>query len=110
MLTISGCRQSFCDGLSRRNFLKVGALGVGGLGLADVLRLRAESAPSRTAPKAVILICLPGGPSHLDMYDMKPGAPAEYRGEFDPVQTNVPGLDICELMPLQTKIADKLAV
>ncbi len=106
MLTISGDRQSFCDGVSRRNFLKVGALGMGGLGLPELLRLRAEAAPSHTAPKAVILVCLPGGPSHLDMYDMKPDAPAEYRGEFDPVQTNVPGLDICVLMPLQTKIAD----
>ena len=110
MLTIAGCRQSFCDGLSRRNLLKVGALGVGGLGLSDLLRMRAAAAPSQTVPKAVILICLPGGPSHLDMYDMKPDAPAEYRGEFDPIATNVPGFDICEHMPWQTKIADKLAV
>src|SRR4051812_28924621 len=56
------------------------------------------------------MICLPGGPSHLDTYDMKPAAPADYRGEFRPIRTNVPGFDICEHMPLQAKIADKLAV
>ncbi|MDB5392426.1 MAG: hypothetical protein JWM11_8072 [Planctomycetaceae bacterium] len=110
MLTLSGSRQSFCDGLTRRSFLQVGVLGLGGLSLPDLLRLRAEAAPTRTVPKSVILICLPGGPSHLEMYDMKPGAPAEVRGEFSPIPTNLPGLEICEHMPLQTKIADKLAV
>jgi hypothetical protein len=60
--------------------------------------------------KSVIMIFLSGGPSHLDMYDLKPGAPAEYRGEFRPIQTNVPGMDICELMPLQARIADKFAL
>jgi hypothetical protein len=109
MLISSNSRQSFCDGVSRRNFLKVGALGLGGLGLADLLRLRSQAGHS-SSPKSVILICLPGGPSHLEMYDMKPEAPAEYRGEFSPIPTNVPGLDICEYLPLQTKIADKLAV
>ena len=110
MLKLSGSRSSFCDGLSRRNFLKAGALGLGGLGLADLLRLQAEAGMSPNIPKSVILICLPGGPSHIDMYDMKPDAPAEYRGEFRPISTNLPGLEICEHMPLQTKIADKLAV
>jgi hypothetical protein len=110
MLTISGCRQSFCDGLSRRNFLKVGALGVGGLGLPDLLRLRAEAAPLQTLPKTVILVCLPGGPSHLDMYDMKPDAPAEYRGEFKPIPTSVPGIQICEHLPLLARRTDKLAL
>jgi len=110
MLTLSGNRQKYCDGISRRNFLKAGALGFGGLGLADVLRVRSEAVPAARVPKSVILICLPGGPSHLEMYDMKPDAPSEYRGEFDPISTNVPGFDICEHMPLQTKIADKLAV
>ena len=56
------------------------------------------------------MICLAGGPSHIDMYDLKPDAPADYRGEFKPIQTNVPGFDICEHMPLQAKIADKLAL
>lgn len=109
MLTLPGSRPTFCDGLSRRNFLKVGALGLGGLALPELLRQRSLAGTSGS-PKSVILICLPGGPSHLEMYDMKPEAPSEYRGEFSPVPTNVPGLDICELMPLQTKIADKLAV
>ena len=56
------------------------------------------------------MVYLNGGPSHIDMYDLKPDAPVEYRGEFKPIRTNVPGMDICELMPLQAKIADKLAI
>ncbi len=110
MLTLSGSRQTFYDGISRRSFLQAGALGLGGWGLADLLQLRADAAQFASVPKSVILICLPGGPSHLEMYDMKPQAPAEFRGEFSPIATNVPGLDICEHMPLQTRIADKLAV
>src|SRR5438270_9987473 len=89
-------------GITRRSFLRVGALGLGGLTLGDVFRLRAE-APARRNPgqKSVIMIHLSGGPSHLDMYDMKPKAPREYRGEFRPIQTNVAGMEICELMPRQ---------
>src|SRR5262245_20568009 len=82
MLTIWGGKQRFCDGISRRNFLKIGAFGAG-LSLAELLRLKASaaaSAPSST--KAAIMIYLPGGPSHIDMYDLKPDAPVEYRGEF----------------------------
>jgi hypothetical protein len=95
------------DGVSRRDFLRIGALSAGGLTLADVLRLRAETG---TGPKSVIMVYLPGGPSHIDMYDLKPDAPAEYRGEFKPIQTNVPGMNICELMPLQARIADQFAI
>jgi len=99
-----------CDRISRRNFLQVGALGAG-LTLADVFRLRARAGTNPPAsPKAVIMILLGGGPSHIDMYDMKPNAPAEVRGEFKPIRTKVPGFDICELMPLQAKITDKLAL
>ena len=110
MLTISGPKNRFCDGVSRRDFLKAGALAFGATSLtwADVLRARAEGPSSR--PKAVIMICLPGGPSHLETYDMKPDVSDEFRSEFHPVQTNVPGFDICEHMPQQTRIADKLAV
>jgi hypothetical protein len=112
MLTIWGNKQKpLCDGLSRRAFLQVGALGVGGLTLADLLRLRADAAaPARAPRKAVIMIYLCGAPPHLDMYDLKPDAPVGIRGEFKPIRTNVPGFDICELMPLQAKIADKLAI
>ena len=108
MLTIFGAHQQMCDGLSRRDFLRVGALG-GGLTLADMLRLKAQGSTG-ASPKAVIMMCLSGGPSHMDMYDMKPDAPAEYRGEWKPIQTNVPGFDICEHMPLQAKVADKMAL
>jgi hypothetical protein len=112
MLTIWGKKQKpLCDGLSRREFLRVGALGLGGLSLADLLRHRALGAEAAGAShRAVIMIYLCGAPSHQDMYDLKPGAPAEYRGEFRPIRTNVPGIHICELMPLQARIADKLAI
>lgn len=111
MLTLLGHPQRFCDRVSRRDFLKVGALGVGGLSLADILRLKAQgSVSSGSSPKAIIMVYLNGGPSHMDMYDMKPDAPAEYRGEFRPIRTNVPGMEICEHMPLQARIADKFAI
>src|SRR5262249_53178860 len=104
-------QQRFCDGLSRRNFLRVGALGFGGLTLADMFRFKALGAVKPiAAQKSVIFIYLGGAPPHIDMYDLKPEAPAEIRGEFKAIQTNVPGFDICELMPLQAKIADKLAL
>src|SRR5579875_3383746 len=108
MLTLWGKRQQFCDGISRRNFLKIGAFGAG-LTLAELLRLRA-AAGSSTSNKAAIMIYLPGGPSHLDMYDLKPDAPKEFRGEFKPIATNVPGVQICELFPRQALMWDKLAV
>src|SRR5262245_42445385 len=96
---------------SRRDFLRVGGLGLSGLTLTDILRARAAaSAAERTRDKAVIFVYLFGGPSHIDTYDMKPDAPPEVRGEFKPIKTNVPGFDICELMPMQAKIADKLAL
>ncbi len=114
MLTFVGAKQGFCDGVSRRNFLRIGAFGAG-LTLADLLRSRAGAAvpagrPAPTRAKAAIMIYLPGGPSHLDMYDLKPEAPAEIRGEFKPIQTNVPGVQICEHFPLQARMWDKLAV
>ena len=109
MLTFSGAKQRFCDGITRREFLTVGALGLGGLTLADLLRLRGAGA-GRNSSKAVIMVWLGGGPSQLDMYDLKPEAPAEFRGEFKPIRTNVPGFDLCEHLPLQAQIADRLAV
>lgn len=97
------------SGISRRNFLRVGALSLGGLTLSDLLRAQEASPTSRRA-KSAIMIHLSGGPSHLDTYDMKPGAPLEYRGEFAPIRTNVSGIEICDLMPLQASIADKFSI
>ncbi len=110
MLEIRGNAQKFCDGISRRNFLRIGALGAG-LTLADMLRLQAAQSPvgKPTRTKSAIMIYLPGGPSHMDMYDLKPDAPKEFRGEFNPINTNVPGVQICEHFALQAKMWDKLA-
>ncbi len=109
MLRFLGSSNSFCDGINRRNFLQIGAFGTG-LTLADMLRLKAANTkqPSRSQ-KAAIMIYLPGGPSHMDMYDLKPDAPKEFRGEFSPIKTNVAGVQICEHFPLQAKMWDKLA-
>lgn len=116
MLRFLGSSQGFCDGISRRNFLQIGAFGAG-LTLADMLRGQAANAATAAANKqssrslkAAIMIYLPGGPTHLDTYDLKPNAPAEIRGEFKPISTNVPGVQICELFPLQAQMWDKLAV
>jgi len=112
VFTFFGSRQGFCDGISRRNFLKIGAFGAS-LSLAELLRLRAQAAGTTgkpTSTKSAIMIYLPGGPSHMDMYDLKPDAPKEFRGEFNPIATNVAGVQICEHMPLQAKMWDKLAV
>ncbi len=112
MLNILGNAQRFCDGLNRRRFLKIGAFGAG-LTLADMLRAKAQATtvPGRAAAtaKSAIMIYLPGGPSHMDMWDLKPEAPVEYRGEFRQIQTNVPGVQICEHMPRQARMWDKLA-
>jgi hypothetical protein len=99
-----------CPGpVSRRSFLQMGALGVGGLGLADLLRLQVQgSSTGQAGPDtALIFVWLPGGPPHLETYDMKPDAPAEIRGDFRPIRTVVPGIEICELLPLQAKVADR---
>jgi hypothetical protein len=109
MLTIYGKAAQFCDGVSRRNFLKVGALGVAGLTLPSILRAEA-AAGKRNPQKAVIMVYLPGGPSHQDMFDLKPGAASDIRGEFDPIKTNVPGIQICEHMPRLAAMMDKLAI
>src|SRR5262245_56744154 len=113
MFTIWGEKQRFCDGMSRRNFLQIGAFGAG-LTLADMLRLRAHASPGAganagTPNKAAIMIYLPGDPSPRDMYDLKPDTALEYRGEFRPIATNVTGVQICEHFPLQARMWDKLA-
>jgi hypothetical protein len=114
MIEIQGRSTRTCDGTTRRVFLRIGSLGVGGIGLnalalPDLLRLRALGAAPNNR-KAVILVWQAGGPSHLDMYDLKPDAPAEFRGEFRPIATNVAGVDISEHLPLQARIMDKLAI
>lgn len=110
MLTIYGNRTPrFCDGVSRRNFLKIGALGLGGLALPQLLQAE-SSAGIRRSHKAVIMIFLPGGPSHQDIFDLKMDAPSEIRGEFQPISTNVPGIQICEHLPLLAKKMDKVAI
>ena len=101
MFELRGSSYRSCDGLSRRSFLKVGVLG-GGLTLADHLRLKASAAQTgrSTRDTAVILFWLGGGPSHIDMYDLKPNAPVEFRGEFSEIDTNVAGIRIGEHLPL----------
>jgi hypothetical protein len=102
--------ERFCDGVSRRSFLRAGGLALGGLTLSGFLRLKAAGGVAEDRRKSVIMICLGGGPSHVDTYDMKPEAPAEIRGEFRPIPSNVPGMTLCELLPRQAKLADKFAV
>ena len=112
MLTILGRQDKqngFCDGLSRRSFLQIGGAAMGGLSLAQLLEMEA-AAGIGSSHKAIINIYLPGGPSHLDMWDLKPNAPMEIRGEFDPIDTNVPGIQICEMFPRVAKLMDKAAI
>ncbi len=108
MFTLFGKPFRHCDGITRRHFLTVGALGIGGLTLADVLRAEAATGKGSSG-KAIINIHLDGGPPHLDMIDLKPDAPAEIRGEFKPIAAKLPGLQVGELMPKVAAIADKFA-
>jgi hypothetical protein len=110
MLEFIGRGPRTCDGVSRRTFLRVGGLAVGGLTLPWLLRQRAGAAGRTTPRKSVIQLWLAGGPSHIDMYDLKPNAPAEVRGEFKPIATNVTGIQIGEHLPLQARVMDKLSI
>ena len=101
----SGRGARFCDGLSRRDMLRIGTLSVGGLSLPRILA--AEQASGRRTHKSVIMIYMCGAPGHQDMYDLKMNAPAEIRGDFKPISTNVPGIEICEHMPRLARIMDK---
>src|SRR5438094_8937836 len=97
----------YCEGMSRRSFLALGVSGMASIGLPQLLQARERSAAAGgSRDTAVILIWLDGGPSHMDLYDMKPGAPAEYRGIWRPIRTRVPGMDISELFPRQARITN----
>src|SRR5262245_15474074 len=121
MITITGKRHRLCNGMTRRDVLRVGSMGIFGWTLADLLRMREAAGlrglPSelpRLAPRSgqagrrpardLVMIHMSGGPSHVDTWDPKPDAPAEIRGEFKPIGTNVPGIQICEHFPLQAKM------
>ena len=108
MLTIYSQQRPgvFCNRPSRREFLRIGSLAVGGLTIPQLLR--AEAMTGNRSHKAVIMIYLPGGPPHQDTFDLKPDAPVEVRGEFNPIETNVPGIEICELLPCMARMMDKL--
>ena len=108
MLTFLGDRQSnpFCDGMTRRNFLSVGGLAMGGIGLPNLLLAERQNNIG-SSNKSLIMIYMPGGPPHQDMYEIKTEAPSEIRGEFKPIKTNVPGVNICEHLPKIASIADK---
>ena len=108
MLTITGRRgRAFCDGVSRRDFLKIGGLAMGGLSMPEILRAEAMSRVGKSA-KSIIMIYMAGAPPHQDLFDLKMDAPLEYRGPYKPISTNVPGIQISEHMPYSAKIMDKL--
>src|SRR5262249_15431478 len=118
MLRILGSAKRFCSGFTRRDLLQAGALGFFGLGLSDFLRLKeAQATPGGQMAgrhfgraKSCILLHLYGSPSQLEICDMKPGAPAEIRGEFKPIRSNVPGLDVCEPLPNLARVMDRTTV
>src|SRR5262245_33085724 len=100
-----------CPGpLSRRTFLRAGALALGGLTLPQLLAAQERGRANPAPDTSVILFWMWGGPSHLETYDLKPDAPTEYRGPFRPIRTTVPGIDICELFPRQAKLAEKFSL
>lgn len=107
-------QASLCDGLDRRSFLQIGALGLGGLSLSQLLQAEANAGVSthgrKPGAKSVIMIYLVGGPPHQDMWDMKPDAPAEIAGPMRPAPSNVPGMEFCDLLPQLNQRADRLVV
>ena len=117
MLEILGNRRSMCAGASRRQFLRIGGLALGGMSLPQILQAESQATDSqgtvrgsKLPHKAVIMIYLSGGPSHQDMYDLKMNAPKEIRGTFKPISTNLAGTQICEHMPRLSKMMDKVAI
>src|SRR5882724_9242289 len=108
MLSILGPASRLCDGITRRELLRVGGLSLfSGMTLPRLVAAREANGNRAGRAKAVIMFNLLGGPSHIDMFDMKPGAPAEIRGEFQPIATSLPGLQICEHMPNLARLMHK---
>ena len=99
---------TFCDGIDRRNFMRIGGLAMGGLALPQLLE--AESLGRARSNKSLIMIFLSGGPPHQDMYDLKPDAPEDIRGEFRPISTAMPGIQICEHLPELAKRMDQMSI
>src|SRR5580704_1482115 len=112
MLGIGNARVPVCHGVTRRSFLQAGTAGIAGLSLPATLSLEAAGAidSSKSEIRNCITIFLVGSPGHLDTWDMKPEAPAEIRGKFSPIKTNVAGIDICEHFPLMARMMDKVAL
>jgi hypothetical protein len=108
MLRIVGSAASDCEGITRRNFVQAGVLGMGGLLLGDILKLRAAQPASRNT--CVILFWLSGGPGHMETWDPKPEAPDQFRGPFKAINTSVPGVQFGELLPAEAKLMDRLAI
>ena len=107
MLRFNGSSHRYCDGLSRRSFLQVGSLAVGGLSLPQLLKAEQTSGSSH---KSVIMVYLSGGISHQDTFDLKPDAPNEVRGEFSPIASAVPGIDISEKLPKIAQVTDRCSI
>src|SRR4029077_4816725 len=114
MLNLLGSECRLCDGISRRDFLRIGGLGAAGLAMPELLAAREARANNSAASRggfgrarSCILLFMAGGPGQLDTWDLKPGAPAEIRGEFRPIATNVPGITISEHFPVSARLADK---
>src|SRR5258708_2561958 len=96
--------------IDRRGFLKVGVLGTAGLSLASLLQHEAAAGPTASRERSVIILWMAGGPSHLDMWDPKPNAPVEIRGEFGTIGTKVPGIQLSEMLPMSARLMDKWSI
>ena len=110
MLTLRGSPIQCCDGLSRRSFLQIGSLAVGGLSLHDVIRAEQSQGPTNRSSKSVIMVYLSGGLAHQDTFDLKPDAPREIRGEFTGIDSSLPGYQVSELLPQTAHCIHRLAV
>lgn len=119
MLRITDRGRKLCDGITRRDLLRVGGLSLAGLSLPQLLQNEARAATAAGPPlrrggraraKSCILFFLEGGPSHIDLWDMKPAAPVEIRGEFQPIRSTVPGLNVCEHLPMLSQQMHRLAL